>query len=298
MILQINDIRKNFSSVTALDGVSLEAHSGRPFGLLGRNGAGKTTLIRIIMGVFPQDGGELLLDGAPLRRSELKCGYLPEERGLYRKTGVLDQLIYFGRLRSMSAAAARSAAMNWLERLELTEYAKAKAEALSKGNAQRVQLAAALINDPDLIILDEPFSGLDPVNAMQLREIVREQADAGRIILFSSHQMSSVESFCDDILILSHGKAVVSGRLSDIRAASPHDTVIVRGDECADILGAFGSVECADGKYILRLSDGADAQQVFRALSDSGRNISGFEITDPTLEDIFVAAAREGETEG
>lgn len=297
MILSVRAVSKSFANNTALDCVSFEAQGGRPFGLLGRNGAGKTTLIRIIMGVFPPDSGDVLLDGVPLRASEIKCGYLPEERGLYSRAGVLEQLVYFGRLRSMSAAAAKSAANMWLERLELSEYAGAKAQTLSKGNAQRLQLAAALINDPDIIILDEPFSGLDPVNAMQLREIVGEQATKGKLIIFSSHQMAAVESFCDDILILVRGKAVVSGRLSEIRAAAPRDTVCVRASGCEHILGRFGEVSSRAHEHRVRLANGVEPQQVLTELVASGVQVDCFETAAPGLEEIFVAAAGEGSVE-
>ena len=193
MLLELRDICKSFGEKQVLKGISFKAQSGKAFGLLGRNGAGKTTTIRILMNVFPPDSGEVLIDGKPLDYDRIGIGYLPEERGLYPKKTILDQLVYFSVLKGMSRKQAVSAIDMWLERLEMTEYRNRRLDTLSKGNQQKIQLITALAHDPDIIILDEPFSGLDPVNAMMLKDVVREQLQKGKIVLFSSHQMSYIE---------------------------------------------------------------------------------------------------------
>ena len=197
MILELRDIHKSFGEKKVLTGVSFRAESGKAFGLLGRNGAGKTTSIRILMGVFPADSGEVLVDGKPIDHRSIGMGYLPEERGLYPKKKIIDQLIYFAELKGMRYADAVKAVDRWLERLEMTEYRDKRLDTLSKGNQQKIQLITALAHDPEVVILDEPFSGLDPVNAMLLKDVVKEEIQRGKIVLFSSHQMSYIEEFCD-----------------------------------------------------------------------------------------------------
>lgn len=294
MKLTVENVVKRFGSVTALNGVSLTACAGSPLGLLGRNGAGKTTLMRIIMNVFEADSGRILLDGKPLKESGARLGYLPEERGLYRKTPIGEQLVYIARLRGMNTAEAKKACGEWLERLGMSEHIKSKPEVLSKGNQQRIQLAIALINDPDVVILDEPFSGLDPVNAMQLRAIVSELASSGKTVIFSSHQMSAVEDFCEDIIILNKGSAVLGGRLADIRAGYPHDRLRITAadNEAAQLTAAaFGSVEpCREG-FIVTMNQPERRMDMLRAFVENGVDLAGFEIVMPTLEEIFVNAA-------
>ena len=203
MILELKNIEKSFGDKKVLTGVSFKAEGGKAFGLLGRNGAGKTTSIRILMDVFPANSGEVLIDGHPIDYSKIGIGYLPEERGLYPKKIIIDQLTYFAELKGMSHKAAVQSIDYWLGRLGMTEYRNKKLETLSKGNQQKIQLITALAHDPDIIILDEPFSGLDPVNAMLLKDVVKEQIAKGKIVLFSSHQMSYIEEFCDSIASLS-----------------------------------------------------------------------------------------------
>lgn len=298
MQLTVNEISKSFGEVKALRGVSFTATAGEPFGLLGRNGAGKTTSMRIIMGIFPADGGEVLVDGKPISKSGVKIGYLPEERGLYRKSKVGEQLTYFARLRGLSQSKAKSSVEQWLERLGMSEYRNSAVETLSKGNQQRIQLALALINDPEIVILDEPFSGLDPVNANQLKEIVREQAQKGKIILFSSHQMATVEDFCNDIAIINKGELALNGTLSEIRKGYPRNTIIVeteggmRDIESGALSSAverFGAVQCGNGSAQVTLNGEATSGELLRALLDSGMSISKFEVAEPSLEEIFVS---------
>ena len=297
MRLSVNDITKSFGSVAALDGVSFTAESGSPFGLLGRNGAGKTTTMRIIMDVFRPDSGSVTLDGVPLEKSGARLGYLPEERGLYRKTRVGEQLEYFARLRGMSAPDAHSAVVRWLERLDMGDAYKKKVETLSKGNQQRIQLALALINDPDVIILDEPFSGLDPVNAKQLRDIVADEAKRGKLIIFSSHQMNAVEDFCDDIMILRHGRSVLSGRLAEIRSGFPRTLVRIAArdpEKAATAVERFGTVEPTGGGLLLHLTSSvADCEGIMRALLESGAGVITCETVEPSLEQIFVTYASD-----
>lgn len=297
MRLSVNDITKSFGSVAALDGVSFCAESGSPFGLLGRNGAGKTTTMRIIMDVFRPDSGSVTLDGVPLEKSGARLGYLPEERGLYRKTRVGEQLEYFARLRGMGAADAHRAVTGWLERLDMGDSYKKKVETLSKGNQQRIQLALALINDPDVIILDEPFSGLDPVNAKQLRDIVADEAKRGKLIIFSSHQMNAVEDFCDDIMILRHGRSVLSGRLAEIRSGFPRTLVRIAArdpEKAATAVERFGTVEPTGGGLLLHLTSSvADCEDIMRALLESGAGVITCETVEPSLEQIFVTYASD-----
>lgn len=216
MKLEIKNVNKTFDKTQILHDVSFTVESGKAMGFLGRNGAGKTTTIRSLMDVFKADSGEFLLDGKPLDRNKYKIGYLPEERGMYQKIKILDQLIYFGELKGMSKKDAKESAMAGLERLELESYANKKMETLSKGNQQKIQILQAVINDPDIIIFDEPFSGLDPVNAQVLKDIIVEYINKNRIVLFSSHQMNLVEEFCDDITFIKKGHILLSDNLNKL----------------------------------------------------------------------------------
>ena len=216
MKLEVKNITKTFGEKEILKGISFSVESGKALGLLGRNGAGKTTTIRILMDVFHANSGELLLDGEPFVQRNVQIGYLPEERGLYPKREVLEQMVYLARLRGVSKKQAMVNAKRWLERLEVAEYETKLLETLSKGNQQKVQLASTLVCDPDIVILDEPFSGLDPVNSQILQEVVQELITDGKIVIFSSHQMSYVEEFCEDIVIINHGEVVLSGNLDEI----------------------------------------------------------------------------------
>ena len=222
MILELKNIDKSFGAKEVLKGVSFKAEGGKAFGLLGRNGAGKTTCIRILMNVFPANGGEVLVDGKPIDYDKIGIGYLPEERGLYPKKIIIDQLVYFAELKGMSKKDAVKAVDYWLDRLGMTEYRNKRLDTLSKGNQQKIQLITALAHNPEIVILDEPFSGLDPVNAMLLKEVVKEQIGVGKIVLFSSHQMSYIEEFCDSIAIINSGRVVIGGDLHDINNNLPH----------------------------------------------------------------------------
>ena len=241
MRLEIKDVHKSFGEKKVLNGISFAADSGKAFGLLGRNGAGKTTTIRILMDVFPADSGEVMLDGQAIDHHKVGIGYLPEERGLYPKKKIIDQLVYFSELKGMKYADAVKAIDYWLERLGMTEHRNKRLDTLSKGNQQKIQLVTALAHDPQIVVLDEPFSGLDPVNAMLLKDVVREEIARGKIVLFSSHQMNYIEEFCDSIAILNSGHVVLSGDLHDIKRNYTRDKLILRSENAGQIQAELGA---------------------------------------------------------
>ena len=292
MLLELVDIKKSFGEKEVLTGLSFSAEGGRAFGLLGRNGAGKTTSIRILMGVFPADSGKVLIDGAPIDHTKIKIGYLPEERGLYPKKVIIEQLVYFAELHGLSKKDATAACDHWLMRLGMSEYRNKKLEVLSKGNQQKIQLITALSHDPDIIILDEPFSGLDPVNAMLLKEVVKDRIAAGKIVLFSSHQMSYIEEFCDSIAIIKDGKAALSGDLAAIKRNYVRDKLVVSSTNSKEILAAYGerATQLKNGKLIIKLSTPADKSAVMADIT-SKYEIDEIKVYEPSLNDIFVEYA-------
>ena len=292
MILELRNIEKSFGEKKVLTGVSFKAEGGKAFGLLGRNGAGKTTSIRILMDVFPANSGEVLLDGNPIDYNKIGIGYLPEERGLYPKKTIIDQLTYFAELKGMSAKAAVKAVDYWLERLGMMEYRSKRLDTLSKGNQQKIQLVTALAHDPDIVILDEPFSGLDPVNAMLLKDVVKEQIAKGKIVLFSSHQMSYIEEFCDSIAILNAGKVALHGDLHDIKRDYPRDRLIVRTDYPDRIIADFVSA-CTvreHGELMIQLASADDKKATMKRLIEN-YDIDEVKVFEPSLNDIFVEYA-------
>ena len=294
MVLELKNIDKSFGENQVLRGVSFKAEGGRAFGLLGRNGAGKTTSIRILMGVFPANGGEVLVDGKPINYDKVGIGYLPEERGLYPKKIIIDQLVYFAELKGMNAKDAVKSVDLWLERLGMTEHRNKRLDTLSKGNQQKIQLITALAHDPDIVILDEPFSGLDPVNAMLLKDVVREQIAKGKIVLFSSHQMSYIEEFCDSIAIINAGKVVISGDLHEIKRAYPRDKIVVSAQNPQKIMADLGDV-CTlreDGTILIKLSNPDEKQAMMRRIV-SDYDVEEVGVFEPSLNDIFVEYAGE-----
>ena len=295
MRLELKGIDKSFGEKRVLKGVSFTAEGGRAFGLLGRNGAGKTTTIRILMNVFPADAGEVLLDGVAVDYGRIGIGYLPEERGLYPKKKIIDQLVFFAELKGMGKSEATQAIDYWLDRLGMTEYRAKRLDTLSKGNQQKIQLITALAHDPDVVILDEPFSGLDPVNAMLLKDVVREQIQKGKIVLFSSHQMSYIEEFCDDIAIINGGRVAICGDLSAIKRSYPRDRLAVRTADAEAILRDLGERAslCADGTLLVRLSSEDEKAQMMQRLT-CDYEIDEIRVFEPTLNDIFVEYAGDG----
>ncbi|MGI6278963.1 MAG: ABC transporter ATP-binding protein [Acutalibacteraceae bacterium] len=289
MVLELKNIHKAFGEKQVLTGVSLKAVGGKAFGLLGRNGAGKTTSIRILMDVFPADSGEVMIDGKPIDYNKIKLGYLPEERGLYPKKVIFDQLTYFAELKGLSRKAAQKAVDFWLERLEMTEYRNRRLDTLSKGNQQKIQLITALAHDPDIVILDEPFSGLDPVNALMLKEIVKEQIQKGKIVLFSSHQMSYIEEFCDSIAIIHDGKIVLQGDLREIKRNYVRDKLVVRAVNLKPIMDDFGAA-CSlaeNGELIIKLDSAENKKTVMQRIIEL-YDIDEVKVFEPSLNDIFV----------
>ena len=292
MVLELKSIDKSFGEKDVLKGVSFTAEGGKAFGLLGRNGAGKTTCIRILMNVFPANGGEVLIDGNPIDYNKIGIGYLPEERGLYPKKLIIDQLVYFAELKGMSAKDAVKAVDYWLARLGMSEYRNKRLDTLSKGNQQKIQLITALAHDPDIIILDEPFSGLDPVNAMLLKEVVMEQISKGKIVLFSSHQMSYIEEFCDSIAIINAGKVAVSGDLREIKRTYPRDKIVVSTGAPEKIMADLGDActEREDGTLLIQLASPEEKQATMKRLVES-YDIDEVKVFEPSLNDIFVEYA-------
>ncbi len=292
MILELKNIDKSFGEKEVLKGVSFTAEGGKAFGLLGRNGAGKTTSIRILMNVFPANGGEVLIDGKPIDYDKIGIGYLPEERGLYPKKLIIDQLVYFAELKGMSAKDAVKAVDYWLSRLGMTEYRNKRLDTLSKGNQQKIQLITALAHDPDIVILDEPFSGLDPVNAMLLKDVVKEQISKGKIVLFSSHQMSYIEEFCDSIAIINAGKVAISGDLHEIKRTYPRDKIVVSTQASEKIMADLGDIctEREDGTLLIQLASPDEKQSMMKRLVES-YDIDEVKVFEPSLNDIFVENA-------
>lgn len=294
MILELRNIDKSFGEKEVLKGVSFTAESGKAFGLLGRNGAGKTTSIRILMNVFPADNGEVLVDGKPIDYDKIGFGYLPEERGLYSKKLIIEQLVYFAQLKGMRHKDAVKAVDNWLERLGMSEYRNKRLDTLSKGNQQKIQLITALAHNPHIVILDEPFSGLDPVNAMLLKDVVKEQIAQGKIVLFSSHQMSYIEEFCDSIAIINAGKVVLHGDLCDIKRNYVRDRLVVSTSRPEPIRTDLGNA-CTmtdNGSLLIQLTSPDDKQAAMKRLIEK-YDIDEVKVFEPSLNDIFVEYAGE-----
>ena len=294
MVLELKNIDKAFGAKEVLKGVSFTAEGGKAFGLLGRNGAGKTTSIRILMNVFPADNGEVLVDGQPIDYEKIGIGYLPEERGLYPKKIIIDQLVYFAELKGMDVKSATAAINYWLDRLGMTEYRNKRLDTLSKGNQQKIQLVTALAHDPDIIILDEPFSGLDPVNAMLLKDVVKEQIAKGKIVLFSSHQMSYIEEFCDSIAILNGGRVALSGDLREIKRNYVRDRLVVSASHLERIKADFvdACTELNSGELLIQLASPNEKQAVMKRLVEE-YDIDEVKVFEPSLNDIFVEYAGE-----
>ena len=292
MKLEFKNIYKSFGEKEVLRRVSFAAEGGRAFGLLGRNGAGKTTSIRILMNVFSADSGEILIDGKPINYEKIGIGYLPEERGLYPKKKIIDQLVYFAELKGMSTKEAIASIDYWLDRLEMTEYRNKRLDTLSKGNQQKIQLITAIAHDPEIVILDEPFSGLDPVNAMLLRDVVREEISKGKILLFSSHQMSYIEEFCDSIAIIHKGEVVLTGDLNTIKRNYPRNKLVVISENNDEILKSYNAEKLTDNSVIITLKSEGDKAKTMKEITEK-YDIDEIRVYEPSLNDIFVEYAKE-----
>ena len=295
-MLSVLDIRKRFGEVQALDGCSFSVARGRMLGFLGPNGAGKTTVMRAVFGLVQLDAGEVRWDGQPIGPAErLGFGYMPEERGLYPRMRVGEQLEYFGTLHGLDATAARAAAARWLERLGLAGRAGAKVEELSHGNQQRAQLAAALLHEPELLVLDEPFAGLDPVAVHTLAEVLRGEAARGAAVLFSSHQLELVEDICEEVAIVDHGRIVAAGNVDTLRRASQRRRIEVQLDGAAaqwlpEVAGVE-LVERCNGDVRLTARGNVDPEQVLADAERSGKVIA-FSYGPPSLAELFLELVR------
>ena len=291
-MLSIVDIRKRFGGVQALDGCSFSVERGRMLGFLGPNGAGKTTTMRAVFGLVELDDGDVLWDGRPLGLPErLRFGYMPEERGLYPRMRVGEQIEYFGRLHGLPAGAARAAAARWLERLGLGGRETAKVEELSHGNQQRAQLAAALVHEPELLVLDEPFAGLDPVAVHTLAEVLRDEAARGAAVLFSSHQLELVEDICEDIAIIDHGRIVTTGDVAALKRASRQRKIELQLDgappQWLPEVAGVELVERHNGDLRLLVGRDIDPEMVLAAAERSAQVVA-FSYGPPSLAELFL----------
>jgi ABC-2 type transport system ATP-binding protein len=291
-MLELDDLRRRFGDVVALDGVSFEVPAGHIVGFVGRNGAGKTTAMRIALGVLQADAGEVRWQGRPIdTATRRRFGYMPEERGLYPKMRVLEQLVYLARLRGTPSAIARARTQELLNTLDVVGDPNAKVESLSLGNQQRVQLAAALVHEPELLVLDEPFSGLDPVGVDVLSNVLRRAASTdGAAVVFSSHQLDLVERLCDEVVLIDHGRIAARGTIEDLRASRARNLwrVEVRGTGGTwwDVVPGTAAVESSDGVAVLELADGVDPQRVLDVARAAG-DVLAFAPVRPTLGELF-----------
>ena len=289
-VVELAGVTKAYESKVAVRDLSLSIDAGQMFGLLGPNGAGKTSSIRMMMGITLPDSGRINLFGKPFERASLeRVGYLPEERGLYKKMKVLEQLVFFGELHGLAAAEARKRATDWAKRLDIDEALPKKTEELSKGMQQKIQFIGSLLHDPGLIVMDEPFSGLDPVNAKLLEQTLLKLKDEGKAIVFSTHRMDQVEKLCDSICLNNNGEAVLSGRVREIKSRYERNHIIVEFEGSADFLKSSEIAEAKNfsGHAEIRLKEHGDAQKLLREAS-AGARIFRFEMVEPSLEEIFI----------
>jgi ABC-2 type transport system ATP-binding protein len=289
-VVELVNVRKAYENKIAVQDLSLSIDSGQMFGLLGPNGAGKTSSIRMMMGITIPDSGEVRLFERPFERRSLeRVGYLPEERGLYKKMKVIDQLVFFGQLHGAAAPDARKRAKEWAERLEIADALDKKTEELSKGMQQKIQFIGTILHDPGLIVMDEPFSGLDPVNAVLLERTLLELKEQGRAILFSTHRMDQVEKLCDAICLINNGRAVLSGTMREIKGRYERNHVIVEFEGSASFLNSSEIAEAKNfsGHAEIRLKPHADAQKLLHEAAAAAK-IYRFELIEPSLEEIFI----------
>jgi ABC-2 type transport system ATP-binding protein len=294
-IVELKKIRKVYDTKVAVEGLSLTIEPGTMFGLLGPNGSGKTSSIRMMIGMTVPDSGSVSLFGKPFQRTSLhRVGYLPEERGLYKKMKVLDQLVFLGQLHGLSEDTARTRAKLWCERMQIADTMEKKTEELSKGMQQKIQFIAALLHEPELIIMDEPFSGLDPVNAELLQDTLIELRKEGRAVLFSTHRMDQVERMCDGIALVSRGKLVLSGTMREVKAQYPKNRlhVVFTGDAGFLENAAIEDAKNYSGVAEIKLRSEAGAQAVLAEAMARGTVITRFEVKEPTLEEIFIERVR------
>lgn len=296
MSLILKNVSKTFVGKQAVDNISFSLEKPGVFGLLGTNGAGKTTTIRMLLGIIKKDSGEITWKGKEVDRKHVRFGYLPEERGVYPKTKIFDQLMYFAELKGMNKVDAIKSINKWAKELKVEEYMQMPAEKLSKGNQQKIQFMTAIIHDPELVVLDEPFSGLDPVNTEILKNIIIDLIKNGKYVIMSAHQMATIEEFCSDILILNKGKTVLQGNLKEIKETYPANRVEI--DTKQDIKNHIKDFELeieteTNNNYIIKISDEEKAHKLLNKLILDGVNVDKFEIKKPTLNDIFIEKVGE-----
>ena len=296
MGLFLKNVSKTFVGKRAVDNISFELNKPGVFGLLGTNGAGKTTTIRMLLGIIKKDSGEITWNGKAVDRKSVNFGYLPEERGVYPKTKIYNQLMYFAELKGMKKEEADETIKNWAQKLKVEEYLDKPAEKLSKGNQQKIQFMTAVIHNPELLVLDEPFSGLDPVNTELLKNIIINLVKEGKYIIMSAHQMSTIEEFCSDILILNKGKTVLKGNLKEIKDTYPANRVQIETNENIETdikkLG-FEIENIKNYSYTVKIFDEQKAHELLKELVIKGITINKFEIMKPTLNDIFIEKVGE-----
>ena len=290
-MIKADHLRKQYSTVLAVDDVSIEVQRGRIFGLIGPNGAGKTTTIRMLLNIITPDAGTIRFDGVRFSRAiQDRIGYLPEERGLYKKNKLLDTILYFASLRGLNSSEAKRRALEWIRRFDLESYAKRKVEELSKGNQQKVQFSTSILHNPDFIILDEPFSGLDPVNQIVLKDILQELKQDGKAIIFSTHQMDSAEKLCDEICLINRGKIVLEGSIKDVKQKFGTNSVHVEFVGDGSSISSIPSVRKAtvyENYAELQLKTDASSRDLISAIT-SKVEVRKFEFVEPSLNSIFL----------
>ena len=296
MSLELKNVSKSFVGKLVVDNISFDLKEPGVYGLLGTNGAGKTTTIRMLLGIIKKDSGEITWKGKPVDRKNVNFGYLPEERGVYPKIKIFDQLMYFAELKGMSKNEATESINKWAKELKVEEYLQMPAEKLSKGNQQKIQFMTAVIHNPELVVLDEPFSGLDPVNTEILKNIIINLVRNGKYIIMSAHQMATIEEFCSDILILNKGKTVLQGNLKEIKETYPANRVEIHvkqdiGNYIRDFELEIENV--TNNNYIIKISDEEKTHKLLNKLVAEGIKVDKFEIKKPTLNDIFIEKVGE-----
>ncbi len=296
MSLVLDSVSKSFVNKKAVDKISLTLNEPGVYGLLGTNGAGKTTTIRMLLGIIKKDSGEITWKGKPVDRKSVNFGYLPEERGVYPKVKIMDQLLYFAELKGMKRVDSEKSIKKWAKVLKIEEYLDQNAEKLSKGNQQKIQFLTAIIHDPELIVLDEPFSGLDPVNTEIIKNIIIELVSMGKYIIMSAHQMATIEEFCKDIVILNKGKTILQGNLKEIKNSYPANRVEINVNE--DINKYIKKFKLdienvVDNNYVIKINDEEVAHKLLNSLISDNIKINKFEIKKPTLNDIFIEKVGE-----
>ena len=296
MGLKLQNVSKTFIGKKAVQDISFEVDKPGVFGLLGTNGAGKTTTIRMLLGIIKKDSGEITWNGKKVERKNVNFGYLPEERGVYPKTKIHDQLMYFAELKGMKKQEAEDAIKKWAKVLKVEEYIQMPAEKLSKGNQQKIQFMTSILHNPELIVLDEPFSGLDPVNSEILKNVIIDLVKEGKYIIMSSHQMASIEEFCSDILILNKGKTVLKGNLKDIKESYPANRLEISTNSNIEnfIENSNMTIEFSkNNDYSININSEESAHQLLQTLVNNKIEINKFEIKKPTLNDIFIEKVGE-----